>query len=409
MRRPEENPALSSRITTSHRLTAPAGLRLGLLALGVSLLCIGQTFAQEMKTYIYVESDIGNPANSNSIIALSNDGSGTLTPLPGSPFPTGGTGIFPPGGQEFNADQQVMTDSTGTQLYAVNAHSNSIAGFVINPDGSLTTMPNSPYPSGGQDPVSIGLNGRFAVVVNKNEDRNQNIDGDLPNYTTFRVRRDGSFVINPDSTIDLPQHSSPSQALVSPRGHLVFGCEFQGDSKVTSYKYDRTGIMSEVNFVLPTTMRGDFQGLVLHPRKRILYAGLLRSKEVGVYTFDPTGALTFVTSVPNTGDDICWFKTNAAGTRLYTSESQSATVSVYDLTNPLLPVFLQQVALTAPDGPELNIALDPTEKVLYSLCGRDVHVLSMDENGMLSETVPPYRFPGLASNVEPIGLAVVRK
>ncbi|MEO6871726.1 MAG: hypothetical protein ABI233_05840 [Chthoniobacterales bacterium] len=156
MRRHQENSALNSRSTITHRLTAPAGLRLGLLALGLSLLCTVHTFAQEVKTYIYVESDIGNPANSNSIIALSNDGSGTLTPLPGSPFPTGGTGIFPPGGQEFNADQQVMTDAAGTQLYAVNAHSNSIAGFVINADGSLTTMPNSPYPSNGQDPVSIG-------------------------------------------------------------------------------------------------------------------------------------------------------------------------------------------------------------------------------------------------------------
>ncbi|MEO6871727.1 MAG: hypothetical protein ABI233_05845 [Chthoniobacterales bacterium] len=223
------------------------------------------------------------------------------------------------------------------------------------------------------------------------------------------MRRDGSLVPNPDSTIDLPQHSSPTQALVSPKDHLVFGCEFQGDSKVASYKYYRAGIMSEVNFVLPTTMGGTFQGLVLHPGKRILYAGLLRSKEVGVYTFDGSGTLTFVTSVPNTGKDICWFKTNARGTRLYTSESVSDTISVYDITNPLLPVFLQQVTLTAPDGPELNIALDPTEQFLYSLAGRDVHILSLDGNGLLSETLPPYRFPGLAPNVEPIGLAVVRK
>ena len=365
--------------------------------------------AQEVKSYLYVESDIGNPANSNSIIALSNDGSGTLAPLPGSPFPTGGTGIFPTGGQEFNADQQVMPNDDGTQIYAVNAHSNSVAGFVINADGSLTTMPNSPYPSGGQNPVSVGLNGKFAVVVNKNEDSSQNIDGDLPNYTTFKIRGDGSLVQIAGSTIDLPQHSSPTQALVAPKGHLVFGCEFQGESKVASYKYDRAGLLTEVDFVRPTTPRGTFQGLVLHPRKRVLYAGLLRAKGVGVYTFDGSGALTFVTSVANPGDDICWFKTNAAGTRLYTSESESTTVSVYDISDPLLPVFLQQVALSAPDGPELNIALDPTEKFLYSLCGRDVHVLSVDADGMMSETLPPYRFPGLAQNVEPIGLAVVRK
>ncbi len=196
--------------------------RASLIPAALALL-IGTALAHEVKTYIYLESDIGRPRNQNSVFAFSNDGSGNLTALPGSPYLTGGTGISANGGTAFDADQQVITNPAGTRLYAVNSHSNSIAAFTLNADGTLTTLPGSPFPSGGQDPVSPGLSGGFLAVANKNEDPNQNIDADLPNYTTFTVNADGSLTMNAGSTVDVAQGSSPSQALLSDRGHIVFG------------------------------------------------------------------------------------------------------------------------------------------------------------------------------------------
>ncbi len=38
----------------------------------------------------------------------------------------------------------------------------------------------------------------------------------------------------------------------------------------------------------------------------------------GVYRYDNKGKLTFVSSVPNSGQDICWVLVNKAGTRVYT-------------------------------------------------------------------------------------------
>src|SRR5204862_362191 len=95
------------------------------------------------------------------------------------------------------------------------------------------------------------------------------------------------------------------------------------------------------------------------PSQRVLYAGLVTINELGVYTFNAAGVISFVRTVPNEGVDICWLRTNAAGTRLYSSESLTNTLTVYDTTDALNPVQIQHVTLNAADGPVINIALDP--------------------------------------------------
>ena len=146
---------------------------MGTLSLGAAL--------ADPKSYVYVQSNLGTVPDQNSIYAFSNDGMGNLIALPGSPYLTDGTGVSTPGSSELNADQEVTANKAGTALYAVNGHSNSIAVFRVNADGTLTTIPGSPYPSGGQNPVSIGVSGKFLVVANKNFDPHQNIDADVPN------------------------------------------------------------------------------------------------------------------------------------------------------------------------------------------------------------------------------------
>src|ERR1043165_7853174 len=124
------------------------------LVLVTCALFVSAASAQQRKTYIYVESNIGSVDDQNSIYAFANDGRGNLTPLAGSPYLTGGTGVLAPGSSEINADQQVIANAAGTALYAVNGPSNTIAAFTINADGTLTTIAGSPYPSGGQNPMS---------------------------------------------------------------------------------------------------------------------------------------------------------------------------------------------------------------------------------------------------------------
>ena len=99
---------------------------------------------------------------------------------------------------------------------------------------------------------------------------------------------------------------------------------------------------------------------------------------------------------------------NAAGTRLYSCESVTNTLTVYDTTDALNPVQIGHLTLNATDGPVINIGLDPTETFLYALAGHGVHTLNVDADGVLSETVGPVVLP-LSMRDHPFGLAVIRK
>ncbi len=372
-----------------------------------AILVFDTAWAQEPTSYVYVESNIAGVPGRNSVFAFANDGLGNLIALAGSPYLTGGTGVSVSGSSEINADQEVTANAAGNALYAVNEHTNSIAAFAVNAGGTLTTLAGSPYPSEGQNPVSIGLSGRFLVVANKNFDPGQDIEGHVPNYTTFSVKRDGSLRLNPGSTLDLAANSGPSQALVSGPSHLVFGLELF-TSRIASYRYDRNGLLSEVSSISPTTSNGAFLGEIMHPRQRVLYAGLLKTNELGVYRVDAAGVISFVRAVANEGIDICWLRMNAAGTRLYSSESVTNTLTVYDTTDALNPVQIQHVTLNSTDGFVINIELDPTEEFLYALAGHGIHTLNVNADGTLNETVGPVVLPTPASD-SPIGLAVIRK
>src|SRR6516162_7082847 len=97
---------------TSKRFTA-------LLLLLVLLLA---TYAQAQHTVIYVESNIGQVANMNSVYAWVNDGAGHLSALSGSPFLTGGTGNYVPQkavATVFQADQEVVINPLNKTLLTV--------------------------------------------------------------------------------------------------------------------------------------------------------------------------------------------------------------------------------------------------------------------------------------------------
>jgi hypothetical protein len=189
--------------------------------------------------FVYVESNIQS-ANGNSIFAFQRNLDGSLSPLAGSPFPSGGAGVqytgfvFGP----YDSDQNLVVDPGRRQLFAVNSGSDTIAVFNINSDGSLTAIPGSPFPSGGTNPVSLGLAGGLLFVVNKNGDFAR-LSSLQPNYTDFRIASDGSLSPVSDSTIDVAFTSSPAQALVA-RDHLLFGADFAG-GLLESFTFDDDG------------------------------------------------------------------------------------------------------------------------------------------------------------------------
>src|SRR5215472_17508098 len=116
------------------------------------LLCVGLASAQQ--NLVYVNANI-SVSGQNAVLAFVNDGAGNLTPVAGSPFLTGGTGVSAAGsGAQIDNDGEIIINPEGTLLFAVNGNSNNVAVFKIQSDGSLVAVSGSPFASGGIQPAS---------------------------------------------------------------------------------------------------------------------------------------------------------------------------------------------------------------------------------------------------------------
>ena len=406
-------------------LACKARCRAWLCLLGL----VGGAGVQAQTNAVYLNANIGTVSNANVVLGYSNDGNGNLTPLPGSPYLTGGTGSAPAAGMSLGLqtddDQQVIVNKAGTLLLTVNGFSNTVAVFAINSDASLTPITGSPYTSGGPQPASLGLfdgilgNGTsFLVVVNKESDPNQ-INPKQPNFQTFTMASNGTLTHNVGSQVTLPYGASPSQAAIGQQ-HLVFGMQFAGGgvvgvpSQIYSYRIRSNGTL-KLNSTVQTPTGNVFLGEVVHPTQTILYAALPADNQIAVYQYSiPGGILTYQTSVANTGSLTCWLAINAAGTRLYSGESASNSITVYDLTNPLLPVQLQHLTLTpTTSGSSVTVMrFDPTGNFLYAISNSStsssLHVMNVASDGTMTETLAPLTLPVPGGNY-PIGLATLMK
>jgi hypothetical protein len=94
------------------------------------LMVCSSTSVLAQGSFVYTNND-GNP---NSISAFSVAANGALTPVPGSPFPTGGNGL----NCGFFASNRITTANVKDFVYAANAGSNNVSAFSVNlPRGSL--------------------------------------------------------------------------------------------------------------------------------------------------------------------------------------------------------------------------------------------------------------------------------
>jgi 6-phosphogluconolactonase (cycloisomerase 2 family) len=374
---------------------------------------------------VYTQSNI--PANNqNSVVGFQRDGTGKLTPLPTSPFPTQGSGIanlpislnpFVP--TTFLSDQEVIVNPERTKLFAVNSGSSTIAVFDIKKDGSLIPVEGSPFPSNGVEPVSLGLADKFLYVVNQNLDPSnpsQEASGSLPNYTAFRITPRGQLIPVPNSTVSVPSGSVPTQALISPDENLLFGADV-GSGLLRSFQILRNGRLLAspkspqalpTSEFLPGSLPPAPLGLQTHPQQPILYVGFINVNRLGVYSYDKgTGELTFLKSVPNSGINLCWLITNRDGTRLYTTNSGDSSISVYDIEqDPTTPIEIQKVTLSGPGG-GAQLALDSTESFLHVVSqpitvgtteGNGLYVFKVNpQNGTLNEESSSF-FPVLSAD-----------
>jgi 6-phosphogluconolactonase (cycloisomerase 2 family) len=223
-----------------------------------------------------------------------------------------------------------------------------------------------------------------------------------------------------DTSISLPVGSAPSQALTANDRPFVFDAQFLG-GWLASYRLFPNGrLLANAPQPLPAAESvGSTAPLPLgvwaNPDARQLYVGFVTVNKLGVYTWDEDGVPIFERTVANSGTAICWLRTNRAGTRLYTANTGSSTVSVCDTTDPAEPKEFQAIRTSGP-GALFQLALDPTERFLYVIgqrgsraaLGNALHALAVDgEDGTVSE-VPssPIPITVQSPDARPQGVAV---
>ncbi len=384
---------------------------------------------------VTVYTETNNPAaGQNAVLAYrSNPVTGNLT-LIGS-FSTGGTGELnlPKVVGPDDGDHQVVASRDGRFLYAVNEGSNSITAFRIDPNGRLDRI--GTVDSGGIEPDGLSVAGNQVYVANRG-DATQTQPGTVaPNVTGFNVGRDGRLSLIAGSTVSFPVGTFATQVLVTandrllfvqlaslsgaPEGNTVQPFQIQGDGTLVASPGG--GVGQPIN---PSVQLG----LAFNPHLNIIYAGLTGNGQVGVYTYDETGRISFVSAASDQGSAPCWITVSGDGRTLYASNTGTDSVGVYSLANPLQPVEIQEFSLGGPHGPaggptqtaDFELALSPNGRTLYVIGqntsptasfpqGNQLHILSVARDGTLSEPAGPIIFPTslVPADAHPQGLAVV--
>lgn len=316
---------------------------------------------------VYIHTNNPTPGK-NAVLGYRRNPGGDLTELPGSPFLTGGTGIE--NSTEVlgpdDTDQELVATPDHRFLYVTNQGSNTITGFAIQGDGALHPVPGSPFPSGGLQPGSIGIDGSILYIVNLGDQNAGASTGTHnPAYKSFVMLPNGSLLPLPWGQPSIAAGSSPTQATIAAGGKLMFDSHLfevptpsplpfvpNYSSVLHSYKTSFFGqLTAAAQTIPPAPLPPYILGLKTHPTQKILYAGLVVASTLATYTYDDAGNMTFAGGTPGGGLGLCWIAISPNGKTIYTSDAVSDQIDVYSIADPLHPVLIQTTPVL--NGPKL--------------------------------------------------------
>ena len=374
---------------------------------------------------LYINADI---VGSNSVLGFRRATDGSLTPLSGSPYNTGGSGFFiaNPGLGPFDGDQEVVIDRLRGVLYAVNAGSNSVAAMKINDNGALTPLPGSPFATPGINPVSLGLHLDNLVVLNADQDPTQSA-GNHPSVSVAAITNLNGRLRGVSSTLTtLPDGSGPTQALTTNTGPFTFTCDFLGGDirSYVSFALGSEAILYQLDVKVPPQQAGAASvpkplGLSASPNAPVLYVGFATTDQIGVYSWDDFGRLTFLRTTPVTGAAPCWLRTGFEGRRLYAIETGNNSISVLDTSDPANPAEIQNLLVGGLAGRLVQFEITPDNRFLYVIerasttavaaaQGTRLEVFAIDAaSGLLSRVEAATLQLPVPTDTNPLGVAIL--
>ena len=310
---------------------------------------------------------LNNDGERNGVIVLTRNDDGTLTEMAGSPFATGGRGLVVPVGGDFDAQGSVRIH--GKYLLAVNPGSNTVAVLAIEA-GRLTPVPGSPFASGGVTPLSVTAHRDLVYVANQaipfmNPDVKPNIAG-------FRIGGDGRLTAIPGSTIEFPAGQGPAQVEFSPSGSvLAVTAGFQADGRIHTFAVRPDGRLTEgPGSPFVTREISGTVGYSWSADGRHLLVSNFRGSAMTVFAVDGTSAAIEPKgpAYPNGGGAACWTALSPDGQTLYTGNFVGNSISAYAISPEGSLSLLGTVARREAMMPDTkDIEVSPDGKYLYAI------------------------------------------
>jgi 6-phosphogluconolactonase len=268
-----------------------------------------------------------NTTGANTIAGFYRHLDGSLTPIPGSPFPAGGVGS----GAGLASQGAIQSSSEGRFLLAVDAASNQISVLALGFNG-LPHPVGPPVSSGGTDPVSIAVSGNLVYVANAG--------GTATNVTGFFLTPWGGLYELPGSTVALPADGVPGDVLFDPTGHKLV-VTLVNTSTIASYQVGWDGRLTAApGSPIPAQGLGPFGAEFSPTNPSQLFVSNAHnvgagSGTVSAFNVSFTGALSSIGSSPfaDLQTAPCWVEISHDGRYLYAVNTGSGEISSYAI-NP---------------------------------------------------------------------------
>lgn len=182
--------------------------RTGLLPTALLIIALLEMPSMAQNTFVYINNNNYFMANTISGYSVAPDGS--VTQLEGSPFPTGGEGQ---GANGYISANRITTCSKF--LYASNDDSGNVSGFSVNSQsGDLVSVPGSPFATGGPTEwgisVSVSPDCKFLFVAYP----------DAFELFAFSIQTNGSLLAVAGSPFSVPS-DNPEGTALSRNGTLL--------------------------------------------------------------------------------------------------------------------------------------------------------------------------------------------
>jgi 6-phosphogluconolactonase len=334
-----------------------------------------------MSPAVYVQT---NDASENEVVAFSRAEDGTLAPL--GRYVTGGKGTGEP--HLASAGSVVLSDD-GQWLLVVNAGSDDLSLFAVQPDGLRLAGQAG---TGGTTPTSVTVRGTLVYVLNNGS----------PNISAFSLM-DGKLTVLPDSVRPLSApDADPAQLSFTADGGELIATE-RGTNSVSSYLVDERGYAEG-----PATTKSSGQtpygfdftsdgSLVVSEA----FGGAKGAAAASSYAVSGAGELKVISgSVGDTRSEVCWVVVTDDDRFAYVTNFGDGTVSSYDIAADRSLKLRDPVAgstgrdqkglrdeATSGDGRYLY-AIDPDAQKLFGWAvGPDGQLTPAGESGGIPATV----------------------